>query len=54
MAQTMVPVTWARGQAMDSSVETGTQFFSSEKTSPFSAATPMRTPVKDPGPALIA
>ena len=45
---------WARGQAMDSSVEQGAQSLSSTHARPLAAATPMRSPVKDPGPAATA
>ena len=54
MAQTVIPSRWARGHAIASRVETGTQGFSAAQASPFTAATPMRSPVKDPGPAATA
>ena len=39
---------------MASRVETGTQGFSAPQASPLAEATPMRNPVKDPGPAATA
>ena len=39
---------------MLSKVETATQGRSCANAKPFAAATPMRTPVKEPGPALTA
>jgi hypothetical protein len=39
---------------MASRVETPTAGFSAAKASPLAAATPMRMPVKDPGPTATA
>ncbi len=39
---------------MASRVDTGIQGFSSPQASPFTADTPIRSPVKDPGPAATA
>ena len=39
---------------MDSRVEQGAQGLSPGQASPLAAATPMRTPVNDPGPAATA
>ncbi len=55
MAHTMTrPSRWAKGQAMDSRGGAGAQGLSSGQASPFAVATPMRSPVKEPGPAATA
>ena len=55
MAQTMTASRKdARGQAMDSRVEQGAQSLSSAQARPLAVATPMRSPVKEPGPAATA
>ncbi len=54
MAAQISPPTWAHCQAMASRVEQGAQGLSPGHASPLAAATPMRTPVKDPGPAATA
>ena len=54
MAAQISPPTWAHCHAMDSRVEQGAQGLSSGHASPLAAATPMRTPVKEPGPAATA
>ena len=54
MAQTTVPVRWARGQAMASRVDTPIQGLSAAQARPFTVAMPMRRPVKEPGPAATA
>ena len=54
MAQITSPGTWATFRAMASRVETPTAGLSAAKASPLAAATPMRIPVKDPGPAATA
>jgi hypothetical protein len=45
---------WATFRAMASRVETATAGFSAAKANPLAAATPMRMPVKDPGPTDTA
>ena len=45
---------WAAVQAMASRVETPAQGFSPGQARPLAAATPMRSPVKEPGPAATA
>ena len=45
---------WASGHAMASSVETPAQGLFPGQASPLAAATPIRSPVKDPGPAATA
>ena len=55
MAQTIsLPSIWARGQAMEARVEQGAHSLSPGQASPFAVATPMRSPVKEPGPAATA
>ncbi len=54
----MAPITtasmWDRGAVMASSVDTAAQGFSKAQARPLAAATPMRRPVKEPGPAATA
>ena len=54
----MAAQTWpenpARFQAMDSKVEQPAQERWAAQASPLAVATPMRSPVKDPGPAATA
>ena len=54
----MAAQTWpenpARFQAMDSKVEQPAQGRWAAQASPLAVATPMRSPVKDPGPAATA
>ena len=45
---------WAMFQAMEARVEQGAQGLSPFHARPLAAATPMRMPVKDPGPAATA
>ena len=45
---------WDTFRAMASRVETAAQGLSAAKASPLAAETPMRMPVKDPGPAATA
>ena len=45
---------WAAVQAMASRVDTPAQGLPSDHASPLAAATPMRSPVKEPGPAATA
>lgn len=54
MAQTISPSMWARPSAIASSVETAAAGSPAANASPFAAATPMRIPVKDPGPTATA
>ena len=52
-AQMSMPI-WATPQAMDSRVEQAAQGLLPGQASPLAAATPIRTPVKEPGPAATA
>lgn len=54
MAQMIRPSMWATFRAMASRVDTATTGFSAAKASPLAAATPMRIPVKEPGPTATA
>lgn len=54
MTAQISPSRWARHQAMDSRVEQAAQGLFPGQASPLAAATPMRRPVKEPGPAATA
>ena len=54
MAQTMSPSAKATFRAMAARVDTPTVGLSAAKASPLAAATPMRMPVKEPGPTATA
>ena len=54
MAQTMSPPKNATFLARAARVDTAAQGLSAAQASPLAAETPMRTPVKDPGPAETA
>ena len=54
MAQTISPSAKAAFRAMAASVDTPTAGLSTEKARPLAAETPMRMPVKEPGPTATA
>ena len=54
MAQTTKPSAKATFRAMAARVETPTAGLSTEKARPLAAETPMRMPVKEPGPTATA
>ena len=54
MAQMTRPSSQATFRAMAARVETPTAGFSAAKASPLAAETPMRMPVKEPGPTATA
>ena len=54
MAQTTRPSQKATFRAMAARVDTPTAGLSAAKASPLAADTPMRMPVKEPGPAATA